>query len=80
MTAIVSLLLILVLSVLLTRIATVIRVHTGLSREMARFQARSAFSGADFTTSESEKIVNHPLRRKVVSMLICSATPVWSPR
>ena len=70
MTAILSLLLILVLSVLMTRIATVILVHTGLSREMARFQARSAFSGAGFTTNESEKIVNHPLRRKVVSALI----------
>lgn len=75
MASILSLLLILILSVLMTRIATVILVHTGLSREMARFQARSAFSGAGFTTSESEKIVNHPLRRRVVSTLIllCNA-------
>lgn len=70
MTAVLSLLLILILSVLMTRIATVILVHTGLSREMARFQARSAFTGAGFTTNESEKIVNHPLRRRVVSTLI----------
>jgi hypothetical protein len=69
-TAVLSLLLILILSVLLTRIGTVILVHTGLSREIARFQARSAFTGAGFTTSESEQILNHPLRRRVVSTLI----------
>lgn len=70
MTAVISLLLILAGSVLLTRIGTVILAHTGLSKEMARFQARSAFTGAGFTTSESEKIVNHPVRRRVVSLLI----------
>ena len=35
----------------------------GLSAEVATFQAQSAFSGAGFTTSESEAIVSHPLRR-----------------
>jgi hypothetical protein len=45
MAAVVSLLLIIALSLLITRIASVAFVHTGLSREVARFQARSAFSG-----------------------------------
>ena len=37
---------------------------------MARFQTRSAFTGAGFTTSESETVVNHPLRRRIISMLM----------
>jgi len=33
---------------------------TGLSRESARFQARSALTGGGFTTTESEAVVRHP--------------------
>lgn len=43
---------------------------TGLSREAARFQARSAFSGVGYTTLEAESIVNHPVRRKIVMILM----------
>lgn len=43
---------------------------TGLSREAARFQARSAFSGVGYTTSEAENIVNHPVRRRIVMLLM----------
>ncbi len=43
---------------------------TGLSDAAARFQARSAFTGTGFTTSESEAIVNHPVRRRIVSLLM----------
>lgn len=43
---------------------------TGLSREAARFQARSAFSGVGYTTREAENIVNHPVRRKIVMILM----------
>ncbi|MCD5408743.1 TrkA C-terminal domain-containing protein [Candidatus Bipolaricaulota bacterium] len=43
---------------------------TGLSREAARFQARSAFSGVGFTTSESEQVVSHPVRRRIVLLLM----------
>jgi hypothetical protein len=68
--AIGSLLLVVVLSLLINRIATVILVATGMSREAARFQARSALSGAGFTTSESEQVVDHPLRRKVIATLM----------
>jgi len=70
MVAIITLLMVLSLSILVTRIATILLVHTGLSREMARFQARSAFSGAGFTTSETEQVVNHPVRRRIIFTLI----------
>jgi hypothetical protein len=43
---------------------------TGMSRESSRFQARSAFFGVGFTTSESESVVNHPVRRRIVAWLI----------
>ncbi len=59
-----------VLSILVTRIATVALTHTGLSKQAARFQARSAFTGVGFTTNESEKMVNHPVRRKVLLLLM----------
>jgi MFS family permease len=68
--AISTLLLVVAVSLLLTRVATVILIATGMSREQARFQARSAFSTAGFTTSESEKVVNHPIRRRVVMTLM----------
>lgn len=70
MISIATLLLVLMLSILLTRIATVALTHTGLSRESAKFQARSAFTGVGFTTSESEKVVNHPIRRRILLLLM----------
>lgn len=75
MLAIASVLVILSLSIVVTRVATVALTLTGLSREAARFQARSALTGVGFTTSESEKIVQHPVRRRIVMtlMLIGSA-------
>jgi hypothetical protein len=70
MTALFTLLTVLLLSLLVTRVATVALALTGLSRESARFQARSAFTGAGFTTSESELVVKHPVRRRIVMMLM----------
>lgn len=58
------------LSILVTRIAEVALRHTGLARQTARFQARSAFSGAGYNTSESEQVVNHPVRRRIVLTLM----------
>src|SRR5436190_23190562 len=57
-------------SLLITRVGTTALVHTGLSRQVARFQARSAFFGVGFTTSESESVVNHPVRRRIVLWLV----------
>jgi hypothetical protein len=68
--AIASLLLIIALSLVVTRVATVVLVATGTARHVARFQARSALTGAGFTTSESERVVNHPVRRKVIATLM----------
>ncbi len=70
MAAILSLLLVLTLSILVTRVATVALTHTGLSKQLAQLQARSAFTGVGFTTIESEKIVNHPVRRRVLMILM----------
>jgi len=70
MIAIASLLVIVFLSILITRVATIALTHTGLSRQAARFQARSAFTGAGFTTKESEMVVSHPIRRKIMLLLM----------
>jgi TrkA-C domain len=69
-TAILTLLIVVALSLVVTRVATVALTATGLSREAARFQARSAFSGAGFTTSESESVVRHPVRRRIIMWLM----------
>jgi hypothetical protein len=68
--AISSLLFAVSVSLLVTRVAAMALMLTGLSREAARFQARSAFSGVGFTTSEAESIVNHPVRRRIVMLLM----------
>jgi hypothetical protein len=70
MTAILSLLLVILVSMVITRVATIALAATGLSRESARFQARSALTGSGFTTSESEAVVKHPVRRRIVMMLM----------
>ncbi len=70
MIAAVTLFLIVTLSALITRIAAIALEHTGLSTESSRFQARSAYTGAGFTTTESEKIMGHPIRRKIIFNLM----------
>jgi hypothetical protein len=58
------------LSLVVTRIATIALASTGLSWEAARFQARSAYTGTGFTTSEAEKVVDHPVRRRIIMLLM----------
>lgn len=70
MTAIVILLVIVLTSLLITRVATAALMATGMSRQYARFQARSAFTGVGFTTSEAESVVTHPVRRRIVMLLM----------
>ena len=65
-----SMLIVILVALLITRVATVVLTLTGLSRESARFQARSALTGVGFTTSEAESVVNHPVRRRVVMLLM----------
>ena len=70
MIAILSLLVTLALSVLVTRIGSVALALTGMSREVARFQARSAFSGCGYTTREAEQSLAHPVRRQIIMTLM----------
>ncbi len=70
MIAAVTLFLIVSLSVLITKIAATALIHTGLSTESAKFQARSAYTGTGFSTTESESIMNHPVRRKIIYQLM----------
>ena len=58
------------LSLIIVRIGATALEMTGLSKEVASFQAQSAFSGTGFTTSESEYVVSHPARRKIIRILI----------
>ncbi|WP_282608833.1 hypothetical protein [Pelagibius sp. Alg239-R121] len=57
-------------SVAIVRIASVAMRLTGLPDDVARFQSVSALTGAGFTTRESEMIVNYPVRRKILMILM----------
>lgn len=70
MVAVASLFVVVVVSLLVVRIATVALTLTGVSRQLARFQARSAFTGTGFTTAEAEKVIQHPVRRQVIMLLM----------
>src|SRR4051812_27000345 len=70
MVALASFLFVVAVSLLIERVATVALALTGLSRDAARFQARSAFTGTGFTTQESEQVVMHPARRRVLEGLM----------
>ncbi len=70
MAPVLSLIIILAVSILITRIASNAIMHTGLSKHAAKFQARSAFTGVGFTTKEAEKVTEHPVRRKIVMLLM----------
>lgn len=74
MIALASVLLVALVSLLITRVATMALTLTGLSREVARFQARSALSGVGFTTSEAESVVTHPVRRRIVLLLMLAGS------
>lgn len=70
MIAAVTFLVVVFTSLIVVRVATVALTLTGLSKELARFQARSAFTGSGFTTAESEKVVHHPVRRRIIMLLM----------
>jgi DNA-binding transcriptional ArsR family regulator len=54
----------------IVRIGAVALEMSGMDRESARFQALSAFTGTGFTTHETEEVMRHPQRRRIVSTLI----------
>jgi hypothetical protein len=70
MPAVVSLVVIVTLGLIVARVATVALHMTGMPLEHARFQARSALTGTGFTTSEAESVVDHPVRRRIVMLLM----------
>lgn len=70
MYGVILLLVVAMLSLLLTRIATIALTATGMSQPSARFQARSALTGVGFTTTESESVVTHPARRRIIMALM----------
>ncbi len=74
----VSLIIVLALSLLVVRVATVALALTGLSEELARFQTQSAFFGVGFTTKESEAIVSHPVRRRIISVVMIVGHAVFA--
>jgi hypothetical protein len=57
-------------SMIVVRVGTRALVKTGLSPDVANFQALSAFTGVGFTTSEAEYVVNHPVRRHIIKWLM----------
>ncbi|MCG8544195.1 MAG: hypothetical protein MJE12_08315 [Alphaproteobacteria bacterium] len=57
-------------SITIVRTASVAMRLTGLPQHVARFQCLSALTGTGFTTSESELIVNYPIRRRILSTLM----------
>lgn len=70
MGAALSVFVILSVSIFVIRLASVALRITGISDESARFQALSAFSGTGFTTREAETIINYPVRRKIISLMM----------
>lgn len=67
MYAVATFLIVAVITTVFGQLATGALIATGVPPEIAAFQARSAFSGAGFTTTETENVVNHPVRRRIVS-------------
>ena len=67
MYAVATFLVVAVITVAFTKLATGALIATGVPPESAAFQARSAFSGAGFTTTEAENVVNHAARRRIIA-------------
>lgn len=70
MIAIVVLLLAIGLSLVITRTAAVMLELTGMSRDSARFQSRAAYCGVGYNSPETQCIVEHPVRRRIISTLM----------
>jgi hypothetical protein len=70
MGAALSLFVLMSLSIFIVRVASVALRQTGLEESSARFQALSAISGTGFTTKEAESVVNYPVRRRIVMLLM----------
>jgi hypothetical protein len=56
--ALATFLVVVLLSIIVTRVATIALTQTGMTKESARFQGRSAFTGTGFTTREAEMVLS----------------------
>lgn len=74
MIALVALFVVVITSLLVVRIGAIALTMTGLSKDLATFQAQSAFSGVGFTTGESEFVMSHPVRRTIIRILMLMGT------
>lgn len=70
MFAVVTFLVVVALSLLIVRIGIIALTMTGLSQDIASFQALSAFTGTGFTTRETESVTEHPARRRIMRDLM----------
>jgi hypothetical protein len=70
MFAVIAFLILLALFLTTSRVAAVAFEATGMARDSAQFQARSALLGVGFTTSEAEDITSHPTRRRIALWLM----------
>jgi hypothetical protein len=70
MTAVIPLLFALIVSRVIVHAGATAFELTGLDKNKAKFQALSAFTGAGFTTRESEQAIATPVRRRITSFLM----------
>jgi len=61
---------IIVISAFIVKIASVALNLTGLDEKTSFFQALSAFTGTGFTTRDAEYVVNHDIRRRIIMFLM----------
>lgn len=70
MASLIALIVVIAVSYVVVTVAGTMLELTGMEREVARFEALSAFSGTGFSTRNSELIVRHPFRRRIASTLM----------
>lgn len=70
MLALITFLVVIAIVLTAARVGATALEATGMARDSAEFQARSALLGVGFTTSEAEDITGHPTRRRIVLWLM----------
>lgn len=70
MVGVVAVLVLVTVSVVVAKVGAVALQATGVSRDLAHFQARSAFTGVGYTTAEAEAVTAHTVRRKIILTLM----------
>ncbi len=68
--SVILLLVVVIVSLAIVRLAAVALELTGVPWDRAKFHALSAFTNTGFPTREAEEVVRHPFRRKIVGYLI----------